>query len=69
SPSHLPKKISPKHLESHTLHQWVQSWHGEHGISSEEEYKNYLLFKETLDSWNGDDFSSSSNSSTLYCSN
>jgi|NOAtaT_5_FD_contig_123_18716_length_1990_multi_5_in_0_out_1_2 hypothetical protein len=65
SPNHLPKKISPKHLESHTLHQRVQSCYKEHGISSEEEFKNYLLFKETLDSWMEDNLPNSSNPSTL----
>lgn len=64
SPNHLPKRISPKHLESHTLHQWVQSCHTEHGISSEEEFKNYLLFKENLDNWNVDNLPNYSNPST-----
>ena len=64
SQNHLPKKISPKHLESHTLHQWVQYCYTEYGISSEEEFKNDLLFKENLDSWMEDNLPNYSNPST-----
>ena len=68
SPNHLPKKISPKHLESHTFRQWVQYHYTKYSISSEEGFKNYLLSLEPRDSWNEDNLPNWSNPSTPYYS-